>query len=126
LEVLSLFDGDFNLPEINAYQRERKVEPRHFRASAYISGSQTHLVAALPDNDLPQLRHRLCNSLIAQATATALFDGRMRVFRDHKRRGIMRRLEQSLREGKAGWVILWLLGVPIPVLLALFLIRGCT
>ena len=38
----------------------------------------------------------------------------------------MRRLKSSLREGKAGWVILWLLGVPIPVLLALFLIRGCT
>jgi hypothetical protein len=38
----------------------------------------------------------------------------------------MRRLKKSLREGKAGWIILWLLGVPIPVLLALFLIRGCT
>jgi hypothetical protein len=42
------------------------------------------------------------------------------------RRGIMRRVKQSLREGRAGWIILWLLGVPIPVLLALFLIRGCT
>jgi len=30
------------------------------------------------------------------------------------------------REGKAGWIVLWLLGVPIPVLLILFLIRGCT
>lgn len=30
------------------------------------------------------------------------------------------------REGKAGWIMLWLLGVPIPVLLVLFLIRGCT
>ena len=30
------------------------------------------------------------------------------------------------REGKAGWILLWLLGVPIPVLLFLFLIRGCT
>ncbi len=38
----------------------------------------------------------------------------------------MSRLKSSLREGKAGWIILWLLGVPIPVLLALFLIRGCT
>jgi hypothetical protein len=28
--------------------------------------------------------------------------------------------------GKAGWILLWLLGVPIPVLLALFLLRGCT
>jgi hypothetical protein len=30
------------------------------------------------------------------------------------------------RKGKLGWVLLWLLGVPIPVLLILFLLRGCT
>jgi hypothetical protein len=29
-------------------------------------------------------------------------------------------------QGKVGWVLLWLLGVPIPVLLILFLLRGCT
>jgi len=29
-------------------------------------------------------------------------------------------------EGRVGWVLLWLLGVPIPVLLILFLLRGCT
>ena len=29
-------------------------------------------------------------------------------------------------EGRAGWILLWLLGVPIPVLLVLFLLRGCT
>jgi hypothetical protein len=28
--------------------------------------------------------------------------------------------------GAAGWVLLWLLGVPIPILLVLFLLRGCT
>jgi hypothetical protein len=33
-----------------------------------------------------------------------------------------------LREqaGKVGWILLWLLGVPIPILLILFLVRGCT
>jgi hypothetical protein len=35
-------------------------------------------------------------------------------------------LQHRLRQGKAGWVILWLLGVPIPILLLLFLVRGCT
>jgi len=30
------------------------------------------------------------------------------------------------RDGKVGWVVLWLLGVPIPILLVLFLLRGCT
>jgi hypothetical protein len=33
---------------------------------------------------------------------------------------------QKLQEGRAGWALLWLLGVPIPVLLILFLLRGCT
>jgi hypothetical protein len=29
-------------------------------------------------------------------------------------------------EGALGWGILWLLGVPVSVLLVLFLLRGCT
>jgi hypothetical protein len=33
---------------------------------------------------------------------------------------------QRLQEGKVGWILLWLLGVPIPVLLVLFALRGCT
>lgn len=28
--------------------------------------------------------------------------------------------------GRVGWIVLWLLGVPIPVLLILFVLRGCT
>jgi len=28
--------------------------------------------------------------------------------------------------GKVGWILLWALGVPIPVLFVLFLLRGCT
>lgn len=34
--------------------------------------------------------------------------------------------ELKRQEGKVGWVLLWLLGIPIPVLLILFLLRGCT
>ena len=30
------------------------------------------------------------------------------------------------QRGAAGWILLWLLGIPIPVLLVLFLLRGCT
>jgi hypothetical protein len=29
-------------------------------------------------------------------------------------------------DGKIGWILLWLIGVPIPILLILFLLRGCT
>jgi hypothetical protein len=29
-------------------------------------------------------------------------------------------------EGKVGWILLWILGIPIPILLLLFFLRGCT
>jgi hypothetical protein len=35
-------------------------------------------------------------------------------------------LEKEMEAAKAGWAFLWLIGVPIPVLLVLFLLRGCT
>jgi hypothetical protein len=34
--------------------------------------------------------------------------------------------EINKQRGKVGWLLLWLIGVPVPVLLILFLIRGCT
>jgi len=30
------------------------------------------------------------------------------------------------QEGKMGYILLWALGVPIPVLFVIFLLRGCT
>lgn len=32
---------------------------------------------------------------------------------------------RNTEAGKIGWILLWLLGIPIPVLLVLFLLRGC-
>jgi hypothetical protein len=29
-------------------------------------------------------------------------------------------------KGKVGWIILWLVGIPIPVLLVLYFLRGCS
>jgi hypothetical protein len=39
----------------------------------------------------------------------------------------MERLQQWRRkqEGKLGYILLWALGVPIPVLFVIFLLRGC-
>jgi hypothetical protein len=34
--------------------------------------------------------------------------------------------KKKWEEGKIGWAALWLLGVPVPILLILFLMRGCT
>jgi len=33
---------------------------------------------------------------------------------------------RNKQEGKIGWILLWLLGIPIPILVILFLLRGCT
>jgi len=30
------------------------------------------------------------------------------------------------RYGRVGWAVLWLLGVPLPILFLLFVMRGCT
>jgi len=37
-------------------------------------------------------------------------------------------MKAKLRDqsGRAGWIFLWLIGVPMPVLLILFMLRGCT
>jgi hypothetical protein len=32
----------------------------------------------------------------------------------------------SNQKGAMGWILLWALGIPIPILLILFLVRGCT
>jgi hypothetical protein len=33
---------------------------------------------------------------------------------------------RNTEAGKIGWILLWLLGIPLPVLLVLYLLRGCT
>lgn len=29
-------------------------------------------------------------------------------------------------KGKVGWILLWLLGIPLPILVVLYFLRGCT
>ena len=29
-------------------------------------------------------------------------------------------------KGTIGWILLWVLGIPIPILVVLFALRGCT
>jgi len=35
-------------------------------------------------------------------------------------------LKPQNNHGKIGWIFLWLIGIPVPLLLAFFLLRGCT
>lgn len=32
---------------------------------------------------------------------------------------------RSMQEGRVGYILLWLLGVPIPILFLIYLLRGC-
>jgi hypothetical protein len=37
------------------------------------------------------------------------------------------RLTAKIKEaGATGYILLWLLGIPVPILLLIFLLRGCT
>jgi len=38
----------------------------------------------------------------------------------------MERLKRWKQQGKMGYILLWALGVPIPVLFLFYLLRGCT
>lgn len=38
----------------------------------------------------------------------------------------MKLTERSKEKGAMGYILLWLIGIPIPVLLVIFLLRGCT
>ena len=33
---------------------------------------------------------------------------------------------RNKEEGKIGWILLWLVGIPVPILVVLFFLRGCT
>ncbi len=38
----------------------------------------------------------------------------------------MKLKEKAPIKGATGYILLWLLGIPIPILLLIFLLRGCT
>jgi hypothetical protein len=38
----------------------------------------------------------------------------------------MKIAERIKKAGATGYILLWLLGIPIPILLIIFLLRGCT
>ena len=33
---------------------------------------------------------------------------------------------RRLQEGRMGYILAWLIGVPVPILLLVYLLRGCT
>ena len=45
---------------------------------------------------------------------------------DKERSVYMRLANKNQNCGATGYILLWLLGIPIPILLLIFLLRGCT
>ncbi|MGH8470667.1 MAG: hypothetical protein ACREX3_08895 [Gammaproteobacteria bacterium] len=43
----------------------------------------------------------------------------------HGLRSMKHPTSMKLQTGKMGYILLWLVGVPIPILLVIFLLRGC-
>ena len=41
-----------------------------------------------------------------------------------RRKSVMKNIKNE--KGAIGWILLWALGIPIPILLILFMVRGCT
>jgi len=38
----------------------------------------------------------------------------------------MKIIERVKERGATGYILLWLLGIPLPILFIIFLLRGCT
>ena len=38
----------------------------------------------------------------------------------------MKIFQRSNEKGATGYILLWLLGIPLPILFIIFLLRGCT
>lgn len=46
--------------------------------------------------------------------------------RTKSRKGNMKLNDKTSITGAMGYILLWLIGIPIPILLLIFLLRGCT
>jgi hypothetical protein len=55
---------------------------------------------------------------------TKMFKRQTTVWRDSLKGGSMNSFNNQ--KGAIGWILLWLLGIPVPILLLFFIVRGCT
>lgn len=39
---------------------------------------------------------------------------------------LIKDIKAAREQGAIGWILLWLIGIPLPILLIVFLLRGCT
>lgn len=49
----------------------------------------------------------------------------MPTMKNSKKMATLQATLKKHQEGKIGYILLWLLGIPIPILFMIFLLRGC-
>jgi hypothetical protein len=59
-------------------------------------------------------------------TSTTVNNGEQLKFAPNTRLQKIKYDLHNRQDGKIGWIFLWLIGVPVPLLLVFFLLRGCT
>ena len=104
-----ILDGLFH-----AYRQVAQTFEKHWLAERRVIGVAHFENELLHGSGASRPRQPPDASQISQAQAT----------RGLRNSSVMK--NQTNESGKIGWILLWLIGVPIPILLILFLIRGCT
>jgi len=66
----------------------------------------------------------LIDSAVLEQTCKRSFVGRYEVVRERETK--MKIINRAKETAATGYILLWLLGIPIPILLLIFLLRGCT
>lgn len=69
--------------------------------------------------------NRICRATSRQAAGIHLVPNLLEKWHGGLEMHLLKQTK-ALQAGKVGWILLWALGIPIPVLLILFLLRGCT
>jgi len=66
----------------------------------------------------------LIDSAVLEQTCKRNFVGRYEMVRERETK--MKIINRAKETAATGYILLWLLGIPIPILLLIFLLRGCT
>src|ERR1043165_4323304 len=90
---------------------------RTFVACKLNAGGRERLLTSIIDENLIDIR-------LLRQNAQAQFHEQIRNGAERKTK--MKIIDRAKETAATGYILLWLLGIPIPILLLIFLLRGCT
>src|SRR5438105_5328792 len=106
-EIFAAMDGE---PELAHEAPAGRARPRRGDVDQFLSFHAETVV------QIPTRHQRAGGTPIAAIEIPNASEARMEKLQQWRQR----------QEGKMGYILLWALGVPIPVLFVIFLLRGCT